>query len=75
MTKYGISLNIWDWYPHKDPDGTLNCGDSINGPLEVAFLGKAKTGGEPVITNRFARAIDFAVMVTDHGPAASREVP
>ena len=75
MTKYGINLIIWDWYPHKKPDGTLDCSESINSPLEMAFLGKAKTGGEPVATNRFAKAIDFAVMVTDHGPVASPDLP
>src|ERR1039457_629885 len=67
MTKHGINLILWDWYPRKNPDGTLDCSESINRPLEMAFLGKARTGGEPVSTNRFAKAIDFAVMVTDHG--------
>jgi hypothetical protein len=75
MTKYGINLVLWDWYPHKKPDGGLDCSDSINSPLEMAFLGKAKTGGEAVTTNRFAQVIDFAVMVTDHGPVASPELP
>jgi hypothetical protein len=75
MTKYGINLILWDWYPHKRADGTLDCAEAINNPLEMAFLGKSKTGGEPVATNRFAQAIDFAVMVTDHGPVASPELP
>ena len=75
MTKYGVNLIIWDWYPQKRPDGTLNCSEPINRPLEMGFLGKAKTGGEPVATNRFAKAIDFVVMVTDHGPVASPELP
>ena len=75
MTKYGINLILWDWYPRKNPDGTLDCSESINRPLEMAFLGKARTGGEPVSTNRFAKAIDFAVMVTDHGPVASPSLP
>ena len=75
MTKYGINLIIWDWYPHKKPDGTLDCSEAINSPLEMGFLGKAKTGGEPVATNRFAQAIDFVVMVTDHGPVASPDLP
>ncbi len=75
MTKYGINLILWDWYPHKTPEGKLDCSEPINNTLEMAFLGKAKTGGEPTSTNRFARAIDFAVMVTDHGPVASPDLP
>ena len=71
MTKCGINLILWDWYPHKRPDGTLDVADAINRPLEVGFLGKAQAGGEAVATNRFAEAIEFAVMVTDHGPVAS----
>jgi hypothetical protein len=71
MTKSGINLILWDWYPHKQPDGSLDCSEAINRPLEVAFLGKDQAGGAPVATNRFAKAIDFAVMVTDHGPVAS----
>jgi hypothetical protein len=74
MTKFGINLILWDWYPHKKPDGSLDCSDGINRPLEVAFLGKSKPGGAAVATNRFARAIDFAVMVTDHGPVASPDL-
>src|ERR1019366_10093101 len=66
MTKHGINLIIWDWYPHKKPDGTLDCSEAINSSLEMGFLGKARTGGEPVASNRFAKAIDFVVMVTDH---------
>ena len=74
MTKYGINLIIWDWYPHKRADGSLDCSERINSPLEMGFLGKARTGGEPVTTNRFAQAIDFVIMVTDHGPVASPEL-
>jgi len=75
MTKYGINLILWDWYPRKTSEGKLDCSDPINNTLDMAFLGKAKTGGEPVATNRFAKAIDFAVMVTDHGPVASPDLP
>ena len=75
MTKYGINLILWDWYPRKTPDGKLDCSEPINNTLEMAFLGKAKTGREPVAGNRFAKAIDFAVMVTDHGPVASPDLP
>ncbi|MDO8683526.1 MAG: glycoside hydrolase family 99-like domain-containing protein [Armatimonadota bacterium] len=75
MTKYGVNLMVWDWYPRRVAEDKLDVEWDMNRVLECGFLGKRKLGGPPTSSNRFAGAIDFVVMVTNHMPVASPELP
>ena len=68
MREHAVNLILWDWYPGAKPSGEFDPGFFGNRALEVGFLGKSALGGPPVKTNRFAEAISFAVMWTNHPP-------
>ncbi|HSV74020.1 MAG TPA: glycoside hydrolase family 99-like domain-containing protein [Chthonomonadales bacterium] len=69
LREHAVNLMIWLWYPHVGADGRLDPGFFANRALETAFLGKAAVGGPPVVTNRFADTMPFAIMWTNHPPA------
>lgn len=68
MREHGVNLMLWDWYPQIAADGAFDAGFFGNRALENGFLGKARLGGPPVATNRFAGKIAFATMWTNHAP-------
>lgn len=68
MREHAVNLMLWDWYPDVHPDGSFDPTFFGNRALEVGFLGKEKLGGPAVLSNRFADAMPFAIMWTNHAP-------
>jgi hypothetical protein len=71
MREAGINLVMFDWYPSESKEAFDNSPrhHSINASIEEGFLGKSKTGGSPVKTNRFEKKMKFLAMWTNHGHA------
>lgn len=68
MREHCVNLMLWDWYPGVRSDGSFDPTFFGNRALETGFLGKQALGGPPVVTNRFAATMPFAVMWTNHAP-------
>jgi hypothetical protein len=68
MREHAVNLMLWDWYSLVDKDGKFDPSFFGNRALEMGFLGKARLGGPPLKTNRFANSMPFAIMWTNHPP-------